>query len=64
MLRHTSDGVSGSLSLEQQHGGCAKLWGGRDTEVAYVLCSDLVFETIQLEKFTGVANAELSCCVK
>jgi len=59
MLRHPSYGFSGSFSLEQQHGGRAKFWGGRDTEVAYVLCSELVFGAIQLDKFTGVAKVEL-----
>jgi hypothetical protein len=43
MLRHPSYGFSGSFNQEQQHGGRAKLWGGRDTDVACVLCSELVY---------------------
>jgi hypothetical protein len=61
MLLHPSYGFSGSLSQEQQHGGRAKLWGGRDSDFTYVLCSELVFGTIQLEKITGVGEVVLYC---
>ena len=63
MFRHPSYGFSSSFNQEQQHGGRAKLWGGRDTDIAYVLCSELVYGTTQLEKITGVANV-VSYCVK